>query len=114
MTIGSRGLLFASCLLSAVAVGCDPASGQRGAGGASAGGTTFDCGGAATCDATRQVCEHVAGGAPPGVDFYECIDTPPACAANQTCACVVEQLKGRGAGPCTADGIDITVGISVP
>jgi hypothetical protein len=43
------------------------------------GGFGFVCGSVARCDGRSQVCEHVMGGAPPGVDFYECIPIPPAC-----------------------------------
>jgi hypothetical protein len=42
-------------------------------------GGIFACGSAATCDGRHQVCEHVEGGVPPGVDFYECIPIPAAC-----------------------------------
>lgn len=94
---------------------CEVDVGAAGAGGVGAQAqATFDCGGTATCATGSQVCESVAGGAPPGVNFYACIDMPSACAADQTCACVVDQLKGRGAGACSADGAAITVGISVP
>jgi hypothetical protein len=79
-----------------------------------AAGDLFACGDTMTCDATAQVCEHVAGGAPPGVDFYSCTPTPTACTADVSCTCVTAALRSRGAGGCTATGSHVTVQINVP
>jgi hypothetical protein len=73
----------------------------------------FDCGGTVTCDAASQVCQHVAGGVPPGVDLYSCSPIPTACAGDLSCACVAAALS-PGAGRCTAAGAHLTVQIDVP
>jgi hypothetical protein len=78
------------------------------------GGDGFDCGGTVTCNAASQVCEHVEGGAPPGVNFYACIPVPTACSGDLSCACVSAALVSRGAGECAAPGGHITVQINVP
>lgn len=77
-------------------------------------GGIFLCGSALTCDGRSQVCEHVQGGPPPGVDFYECIPIPAACDSEVSCACVTAALRGRGAGACSAAGNHLTVQIDVP
>jgi hypothetical protein len=77
-------------------------------------GGRFSCGLGATCDARSEVCEHVSGGAPPGADFFACIPLPAACADDLSCACVTNQLRGRGAGACAATGGGLTVDIAVP
>jgi len=77
-------------------------------------GGIFVCGSAATCDGRSQVCEHVQGGVPPGVDLYECIPIPAACDGDVSCACVTAALQGRGAGECSAIGSNLTVEIDVP
>lgn len=74
----------------------------------------FDCGGTVTCDAASQVCEHVGGGAPPGVSFYSCVALPTACSGDRSCACVTAALQSRGAGGCSAPDGHITVQINVP
>jgi hypothetical protein len=76
-------------------------------------GGSFACG-SSTCDARAQVCEHVQGGAPPGVDFYACIPIPAACDHDVSCDCVTTALRGRGANQCSAAGTDVTVQIDVP
>jgi len=108
LTAGPGGGTVACCP-------CAPSSGAGGAGGAATPGSTFDCGGTTTCDATYQLCEQVAGGAPPGVDFSACIALPAACVSDRSCACAVAQLKPRGATSCeSSDGWSLTVQISVP
>jgi hypothetical protein len=77
-------------------------------------GGIFVCGTSASCDGRSQVCEHVTGGPPPGVDLYECIPIPATCYSDVSCACVVMALKGRGAGACSSVGSDLTVQISAP
>jgi len=74
---------------------------------------SFACGSSA-CDAQSQVCEHVEGGPPPGVDFYQCVAIPAACTGDVTCACVVAALSGSGADACSASGSDLTVQVDVP
>ncbi|HEX4352291.1 MAG TPA: hypothetical protein VHZ95_05240 [Polyangiales bacterium] len=76
--------------------------------------SAFDCGGEISCDRTTQVCEHVSGGPPPGVDLYNCIAIPTTCASAVSCACVVAAFSGRGADRCDAAGGGITVQIDVP
>jgi len=78
------------------------------------GGIAFACGSVATCDGRSQVCEHVMGGAPPGVDFYDCIPIPPACGSDVSCGCVTTALKGRGAGECSEIAGNLTVAIDAP
>ena len=77
-------------------------------------GEIFDCGGTMTCDASSQICQHVGGGAPPGVNFYSCTEIPTECSGHLTCACVTTALLNRGAGACSAAGNQITVQINVP
>jgi hypothetical protein len=77
-------------------------------------GGVFACGSTATCDGRSQVCEHVQGGVPPGVDFYACIPIPAACAGEVDCTCVTTALKGRGANECSAAGGNVIVQIDVP
>jgi hypothetical protein len=77
-------------------------------------GGSFACGNGATCDGRSQVCEHVEGGAPPGVDFYGCIPIPSACDRDVSCACVTTALRGRGADQCSATGSNVTVQIDAP
>ncbi|MDP9035379.1 MAG: hypothetical protein M3O50_11280 [Myxococcota bacterium] len=77
-------------------------------------GGTFACGTMATCDGRLQACEHVRGGPPPGVDFYECIPIPAACNGVVSCACVTTALRGRGANACSAAANHFTVQIDVP
>ena len=78
-------------------------------------GGVFTCGtGTLTCDGQSQICAHVIGGAPPGVDFYECKPIPAACATNVTCTCVVPAMKNEAAASCTAEGSDLTVIFAVP
>lgn len=78
-------------------------------------GGVFTCGtGTLTCDGHSQICAHVIGGAPPGVDFYECKPIPAACATDVTCTCVVPAMKNEAAASCTAAGSDLTVIFAVP
>lgn len=74
----------------------------------------FACGSASTCDGRTQLCEHVQGGAPPGVDMFACIAIPTACEHNVSCACVGDALSGRGATTCVATAGNLTVHIDVP
>jgi hypothetical protein len=76
-------------------------------------GGSFACA-SSTCDGRAQVCEHVEGGPPPGVDFYACIPIPAVCDRDVSCACVTMALRGRGANECSAAGTDLTVQIDVP
>ena len=73
----------------------------------------FACG-SSTCDARAQVCEHIVGGLPPGVDDYACIAIPAGCETDASCACVETALNGRGAIQCSAAGADVTVLIAPP
>lgn len=92
-----------------------PASSTGGDGAVATGGSTFDCGGTAACNTAFQLCEQVAGGAPPGVGFSACIALPAACVTDRSCTCAVAQLKSRGATSCeSTDAGDLTVQISVP
>jgi hypothetical protein len=93
------------------AVGTD-ADGGTDADAGSAG--RFACGSTATCDGRSQICEHVQGGAPPGVDIYDCLAVPAACQRNVSCACVGTALAGRGATTCAAASGNLTVQINVP
>jgi len=113
---GWRAVWLAGLPLAAMIAGCSSAGSQGDAAGAEVNeGATFDCGGATACQVGVQVCENVAGGAPPGVDFYACIATPPACRADPSCDCVLAQLKAaRGATTCSSNGGGLTVDISVP
>jgi hypothetical protein len=77
-------------------------------------GDVFDCGGTTTCDASFQICQHVSGGAPPGVNVYSCTEIPTECAGQLSCVCVTTALQNRGAGGCSATGNQITVQINVP
>lgn len=83
--------------------------GASGAGAADA----YQCGTTA-CDANMQTCEHVVGGAPPGVDTYSCLAIPAACTNDVSCACLKTALLARGADQCDGDGRHLTVRIDVP
>ena len=93
-----------------IAPGLGPDSGEDSAPGPA---YCFACGSAATCDGRSQVCENTSGGAPPGVDLYQCIAIPAACASNVTCACVAPALH-LGVGQCTAAGKNLTLYNPVP
>ncbi|HEY2518140.1 MAG TPA: hypothetical protein VGI39_45030 [Polyangiaceae bacterium] len=78
-------------------------------------GGVFTCGtGTLTCDGQSEICAHVIGGAPPGVDFYECKPIPAACAMDVSCNCVLPAMKNEAAASCTADGSDLTLIFAVP
>ncbi|HXN32412.1 MAG TPA: hypothetical protein VN894_11140 [Polyangiaceae bacterium] len=66
------------------------------------------------CDGHTEVCEHVQGGVPPGVDYSMCIPIPAGCDAGLSCACLITQLSGRGASGCSGAGGNFTVQIGVP
>jgi len=115
--VGRDVLCFAAVVLVATAAwpGCSSTHSQTDDAHPSDGaGEVFDCGGTMTCDAASQICQHVAGGAPPGVNFYSCVEIPTECAGDLSCACVTTALRNRGAGGCSATGNQITVQINVP
>jgi hypothetical protein len=87
--------------------------GQGGAPEAEAG-LSFNCGGTSTCDGHTQVCEHVQGGVPPGVDYFACIPIPSGCDGGASCACLIGALRGRGATACSGAAGELTVEIDVP
>jgi hypothetical protein len=89
------------------------ASGASPTAGASGDPISFPCG-ATTCDGRSQICEHVVGGAPPGVDNYDCDAIPTACLKDDSCACAISALRGRGANSCSSDAGFPTVRIDVP
>jgi hypothetical protein len=115
-----------AALLALVSPACSsdsPAGSDGGADGAGEGdapfvtgddGGAFACGLAAICDGRSEVCEHVAGGAPPGVDSYDCTPIPAECDHDVSCTCLTNALRARGAVACTAAGSDLTVQIAVP
>jgi hypothetical protein len=118
MIVGRDGLWFSAVALAATFAwsGCSSTGSQTDDAHPSdgAGQQVFDCGGTTTCDASFQICQHVAGGAPPGVNFYSCTEIPTECAGDLSCACVTAALRNRGAGGCSATGNQITVQINVP
>ncbi|HEY2512418.1 MAG TPA: hypothetical protein VGI39_16235 [Polyangiaceae bacterium] len=73
----------------------------------------FACGTTATCDGRSQICEHTSGGAPPGVDLYQCVAIPKSCASDPSCACVAPAL-GLVASECSASGGNLTAENPVP
>jgi hypothetical protein len=88
---------------------CRPTAGASGNGAPD----DYACG-AAMCDANTQTCEHLVGGAPPGVDNYSCIAIPAPCANDVSCACLKMALSSRGADDCEGDARHLTVRVDVP
>jgi hypothetical protein len=74
-------------------------------------GSGLACGANATCDGRSQLCEHTTGGAPPGVDLYQCVAIPAACTGSVSCACVAAALQ-IPANRCAATSSGLTVEIS--
>jgi hypothetical protein len=72
----------------------------------------FACGSSAMCSAGSQLCEHVVGGPWPGVDLFECIAVPMACAHDGSCACALSALAIK-ASDCQMAGGGLTVRIDV-
>jgi hypothetical protein len=77
------------------------------------GGGSFTCG-VASCDGQSEICKHVVGGPPPGVDYSACAPIPAECASDVSCTCVTAALGGIGITNCTSAGGDITVQVAVP
>lgn len=69
----------------------------------------FDCGDL-RCRQDTEYCQHTTGGAPPGLDVYECVDAPDACGTMPSCACIDEP----GGSTCDDSGDGVVIDVLAP
>jgi hypothetical protein len=122
-TMGFVGI--AACLVAASLLGCSAEAGETagsqseavdapGDPTAAPAAGSFACG-TLTCDASKQFCQHVVGGAyrPGYAGTYTCVDAPASCSTSAalTCACV---RPHPGPARCSESNGDVTVTILAP